>query len=447
MNPPIPRRFLLALALVATAGGAPLRAQVTDKATGLGRVQGLVRDSTAGEPLPNAAVVLWGTPHRAVTDADGRFEMIDVPPGAYSMHFFHTRLGELGISPGPLLVTVSAGTVSLVELGTPSWFTVVSSQCLLEDPAPGTGTLAGWVGDGDSGMGMPQARVQLAWPITGNKEPARMEVETDASGWFRVCGAPADVPIMASARFLSLQGLRREVVVREGVATEAGFLLWKFSPARVAGAVHDATSGLAVNGAEVWLRGTSFRAITNGEGAFSFGEVPPGTYTLLADHLQYGTRQDTLIVPSGRTLTVDMRVDTRAIELDPLTVEVESVPLTRRAMGGLSISRSQIDELGNRVRDTAEILQRLNVPGVIVRRRGDGSVCVGFMPGQARIMAGGGCVSMEVYINDVHATSAEMALHIPPEAVDRIVLFRPVEAGNLFPINAANGVMVIYTRR
>ena len=42
--------------------------------------------------------------------------------------------------------------------------------------------------------------------------------------------------------------------------------------------------------------------------------------------------------------------------------------------------------------------------------------------------------------------AAEMALHIPPEAVDRIVLFRPVEAGSLFPINSANGVMVIYTR-
>jgi hypothetical protein len=58
----------------------------------------------------------------------------------------------------------------------------------------------------------------------------------------------------------------------------------------------------------------------------------------------------------------------------------------------------------------------------------------------------GGCVSMEIYINDIHATSAEMALHISPDAVERIVLFRPIEAGNLFPVNTGNGVMVIYTR-
>ena len=143
---------------------------------------------------------------------------------------------------------------------------------------------------------------------------------------------------------------------------------------------------------------------------------------------------------------VDRGGDARAIELDPLTVTVESVPLTRRAMGGFTVNREQIEKVSSRARDAADVLQALHLPGVIVRRRGDGTLCVGYQPGQVRMMFNSGCVSMEIYINDIHATSAEMALHIPPDAVERIVLFRPIEAGNLFPINTANGVMVIYTR-
>ena len=409
----------------------------------------MVFDSTRQEPLAQASVFLFGTSHRAVTGDDGGFTIPDVPPGEYTLLFYHPLLGELGISPGPKPLTVRPGIVSEVDLGTPSWFTVVASQCLLEEPTAGTGILAGWVGEGVSGMGMPRAKVALAWNVPGSRDPVRRELETDASGWYRLCDAPADVPIVASARFLNLQGLRRELTVGEGAMEQAAFLLWELQPAKVSGRVVDATSGAPVADAEIWLQGTSLRGVTGREGQFRLNSVPAGTYTLMARHLQYGTRQDTLVVPSGQTLSVELRVDTRAIELAPLTVTVESVPLTQRAMGGFTVPRSEIEKVSGRSRDTADILQALHLPGVIVRRRGDGSLCVGYQPGQVRLMynQAGGCVSMEVYINDIHTTSTEMALHIPPDAIDRIVLFRPVEAGNLFPINSANGVMVIYTRR
>lgn len=450
MNPPcLPRTIAVAvwcLALSAATGSA----QVSTGRPGLGGVRGIVIDSTQQAPLSGASVVLFGTPYRAVSDQEGRFLIPDVPPGEYTLLFYHPILGQLGISPGPRTVAVLPGSTVETSLGTPSWFTVVASHCLVEDREPDTGILAGWVGDGESGMGMPRARVSLSWSEDSSGEPVRRELETDAEGWYRLCDAPAGVPIVASARFLTRQGLRREVLVAQGGMAQAGFLLWELKPTRVAGAVHDATSGEGVSGAEVWLQGTSHRTITGPDGAFRLGEVPPGTYTMFARHLQYGTRQDTLILPSGQNLTVDMRVDTRAIELDPLTVTVESIPLNQRAMGGSSfVSREEIEKVGMRARDTGDLLQALHLPGVIVRRRSDGSLCIGYQPGQVRMMynASGGCVSMEVYINEVHATSTEMALSLPPDAIDRIVLFRPVEAANLFPTNTANGVMVIYTRR
>ncbi len=34
---------------------------------------------------------------------------------------------------------------------------------------------------------------------------------------------------------------------------------------------------------------------------------------------------------------------------------------------------------------------------------------------------------------------------MPPESIDRIVIYKPVEAGNLFGAGSANGVLMIYT--
>jgi hypothetical protein len=445
-DPPLLPRLLVVGTILAFWPGSAARAQDTTSVRLAGGVQGVVFDSTLGEPLPDAAVYLWGTSHRAVSDSTGRYAIEGVPPGEYSVVFYHTRLAELGVSTGSRRLRVAAGTTARMDLGTPSWFTLTVNQCLLEPHAPGTGVVAGWVGDGDSGMGIPNAKVTLSWGAAGSAAHTSREIDTDGNGWYRLCDAPTGTPIAATARFLTLQGLRREVVAEGGGAVQASFLLWELRPGRVSGTVHDAASGQGVEGAEIRLRGTRLRAITGKDGAFRFGEIPPGEYTLLLDHLAYGSHLDTLVVPSGRTIAVDLRLDTRAIGLSPLTIVVEAVPLTQRSRGGLTITREQIERLGSRARDAAEVIQALNLPGVTVRRRADGSLCVGYAPGQASMMSFGGCVSMEVYINDVHAVSADMALHVPPEAVERIVLFRPVEAGNLFPINAANGVIVIYTR-
>ncbi len=428
---------------VATAASAVGQAD----APSLGAVRGTVYDSTAHAPLADAAVFLWNTPYRAVTDGDGGFLIADVPPGDYTLLFFHTRLGEMGISPGPRQVRIAARDTADVELATPSTFTMMVTPCLLEEPGPGTGAIAGWVGDGESGMGLPRAQVMFSWTPEGATQPTRLRVDTDAGGWYHTCRAPSDIAITATATFLDRQGLRREVTVSEGGAVEVGFLLWELDPAKVSGHVLDATSGAGVADAEVWLRSTAFRAVTGSHGEFRFGEVPPGTYMMFARHLQYGTKQDTLIVTSGRTMTVDMHVDTRAIEIAPITVTVESVPTTRRAMGGLTITREDIDKVRGRVRDAADILQAQHVPGIIVRRRADSSLCVGYTSGQVRMLnnESGGCVSMTIFINDVRATNTDLALQMPPESIDRIVVFKPWEAGNLFGAGSGNGVLVIYT--
>jgi len=51
-----------------------------------------------------------------------------------------------------------------------------------------------------------------------------------------------------------------------------------------------------------------------------------------------------------------------------------------------------------------------------------------------------------VFINGSRSSDPYAAFTIPLEMIDRMVLYRPVEAGVLFGLGSANGVLQIFTR-
>ena len=430
--------LLPTIALLAI-GSSPAAAQ-------LGSVRGTVYDSIEGAPLQDAAVFLWNTPHRAETDAGGRFVIEGVPAGSYSILFFHTRLGELGVSPGPRAVTLAQGGTEEIDLATPSFETVVGSQCLMEGRREGTGALSGRVTDAESELALGGAYVQLSWNEGGEAQPRTIELNAGPDGLYRSCAVPADVPLLVSASYYGRRNERLEVMVQESGVTRLDLPLYDLSPARVSGHLVDAGTRDAVEGAETWLRGTAFRALSDGSGNFSFDGVPPGTYMLMTDHLAYGMKMDTLQVPSGQQLMVEMSLDTKPIEIAPIVVTTEAGPIEiARRRGGIIISREEIETVRQRSRDASDVIRSLHIPGIIVRHQSNGVICVGFSTGQVK-MNQTGCVEMMIYINDVRATDADLALRLPPDAIERMVVYKPVQAGNLFGLGGGNGVWMIYTR-
>lgn len=412
----------------------------------VGSIEGTVFDSTVAEPLPNAAVFLWGTSYRTVTDSAGRYEFTHLPPGRYTVLFYHRRLGDLGISPGPRTITVAAGSTVEAPLAVPSHETILTAQCLLEGkPGNDTGTAVGWVGDAEAGVGLPGATVAITWPGRDRAPLHRREVTADGSGWYHACGLPAETPLAVSATFLDRRSLRREFTLTGGSAVHVDLLVGSLTPAQVSGRLVDAKSGEAVADAEVWLRGTPYRGLSGTEGRFAFSDVAPGTYMLMTDHLVYGAKMDTLVVGSGQTVSVEMRLDTSPIEIAPITVTVDAHASRPRALGGFVIPRSAIEKVRGRSRDVGDVLRSQHIAGIIVHRGATG-VCVGFMPGQVRMMFRKGCVPVVVFINGVRATEPEIAVQISADAIERMVLYRPVEAGTLFGLGAGNGVLMIYTR-
>ena len=434
----LPDRLAFALALFAIA---PSGAEAQG-----GLVSGTVYDSIHGRPLPDAAVFLWNTPYRTESGPDGQFSIPDVPPGRYSVVFFHTILGELGVTPGSVPVQVRPGARHEIALAVPSRGTLVRTHCLMEERRSGAGAVGGLVHDADSEVSLGGATVTLSWH-EGVSSPATHETtRADATGWFQMCSIPSGVPVLVTANYYGRSNARHELTVDEGGFTYATLSLSRYASSRVSGLLMDGTSGAPVSGAETWLRGTDERKLSDSTGRFTFDEVQPGTYVLMVDHLAYGTKMDTLHVSDGQRLSVEMLLDTRPIEVAPITVTTESTPAeTARARGGMVITREQIRSVSQRSRDASDVIRSLHVPGVLVRHQTNGTVCVGYITGQVK-MYQTGCVPMMIYINDVRATDPDLALRLDPEAIDRMVIYKPVDAGSLFGLGGGNGVWMIYTR-
>ncbi|MGD2154570.1 MAG: carboxypeptidase regulatory-like domain-containing protein [Gemmatimonadales bacterium] len=147
------------------------------------------------------------------------------------------------------------------------------------------------------------------------------------------------------------------------------------SPAVVLGRVLDDETGEPIETVEVRLVGAveSLVRVTDGEGAFLFARVRPGTYEVVLEHLAYGTHTDSIEVDKGELVSYEARLVMEPIELAPLTVTVERRSISpmhlgfyqrmSMDMGGHFITREDIER-----RQPHQISQMIGeAPGTRVR--------------------------------------------------------------------------------
>lgn len=79
-----------------------------------------------------------------------------------------------------------------------------------------------------------------------------------------------------------------------------------------------------VVGVEVLLGATGDRAMTGGEGVFSFDEVAPGPNVIRTSHLGYGEQSRLVSLEAGSAYEITIRLTTKAIELEGIDVSVRS---------------------------------------------------------------------------------------------------------------------------
>ena len=148
---------------------------------------------------------------------------------------------------------------------------------------------------------------------------------------------------------------------------------------KIEGTVRD-QSGAPVNGAQVFITGTSFAAVSNERGYYFLNNVPAGVYTVRSQYIGYAPAEVRNVrVFANQTMTIDIPMEQRAIEVSGVTVTVEQTPIVPR------------DQVASKAIAAGDVIQALPIdnvsqvmrlqPGVVEGRTGQ--TIRGGRPGEA----------------------------------------------------------------
>jgi hypothetical protein len=221
----------------------------------------------------------------------------------------------------------------------------------------------------------------------------------------------------------------------------------------VSGVVVDAESGAPVSDALVTIGDTGLSVVTDSEGRFEVSGVPVGNLQLVLSHLAYGEQAESLVVEASGSLDFLIRVSSRAIELEPLGVEVASrEALAQRASGTAInvIDRATIEAFPPSGQGLLPLLQSripsLRVLGSCVEYRFLQHATVPD-PVNPELLITVPCRDITVYVNGVPNTQGSAVLEqLPPEAVERIQVLSPAEAGLQY-MAGNRGVILVEMRQ
>jgi thermitase len=256
-----------------------------------GSISGTVTDAQTGNAI-GGATVSDGT-RSATADASGAYTLGNVPAGSYTI----TASGS-GYASASRGVSLNAGQ------------TLTASFALSALVA--NGSISGTVTDAQTGKAIAGATVS---------DGAR-GATTDASGTYALGNVPAgSYTVTASAS--GYGSASRGVSVTAGQTVSGSFALDPtVSFGTIAGTVADASTRSPIAGATVRVGTRSTKA--DARGAYTFANVPPGSYTISASASGYASVSQSVSVAAGQTAaSVDFGLTPQS--LTPQYVYVNSI--------------------------------------------------------------------------------------------------------------------------
>ena len=225
----------------------------------------------------------------------------------------------------------------------------------------------------------------------------------------------------------------------------------------VTGRVTDAASGRPIPSAQVQIVGTSLGALTNDQGTYTIRAVPARTVTVRALRVGYTERTGSVAVTGGQTVTLNLVMTSSAISLTPVVttatgeqrrVEVPSAIATVEA--AKLVEERQISNVGDLLTARAPGVQVLtgNQVGAGSRIRIRGQTTLNLSNDPIVFIDG---VRMDASSNrqilGVGGTAQGSLNDLNPDEIESMEVVRGPSASVLYGTDAANGVIVITTKR
>ena len=222
------------------------------------------------------------------------------------------------------------------------------------------------------------------------------------------------------------------------------------------------TVGRPIHQAQVRVVGTTHSGLTSTTGTLLLREIPPGLVTLRALRVGYEEQKQTIQVGAGGSATIEFRLTAIAVSLAPVVTTATGEQ--RRVEFGNSVDAFSAAKL-------VDVVPIRSIDDLLTSRTSSFVVTSGTQAGAGSRMRIRGPSSLSlsnqpIFIVDgirINTTAADMAwlfpgpgtggstpsrlLDLAPEQVETIEVIKGPSAASLFGTAAANGVVVITTRR
>jgi TonB-linked SusC/RagA family outer membrane protein len=224
------------------------------------------------------------------------------------------------------------------------------------------------------------------------------------------------------------------------------------------GTVTDRATGDPLENARVVVIGPNRIEVTGQDGRYTFRGIAAGTHSIRVLRLGYRPATDTLAVSAGETVNLDFALVPAPVQLDEI-VTTATGQQSRLEIGNsvATIAASQvaeeapITEFGNLLTGRASGVQVLKSSGATgtgskIRIRGSNSVSLSNEPlyyvDGVRIDA-----TADGYSYDIGGQSTSRINDLNPDDIENIEIVKGPSAATLYGIQAANGVVLITTKK
>jgi TonB-linked SusC/RagA family outer membrane protein len=238
----------------------------------------------------------------------------------------------------------------------------------------------------------------------------------------------------------------------------------------IRGRVSDAATGAPLAGVVVRVDGTPIGAQTTADGTYTITGAPAGSRILTTRRLGYAPQRVTITVPETGDATQDISLGKVATTLNEVVVTALGQTTEQRALGssqqsvkGEAIAETQRENFVNALQGRVagvEVTSTSGIPGASssVTIRGISSISSSNQP--LMIVDGlpmdNRTLSTTVLGSDANSTTAlsnrgvdftNRAADLNPDDIESLTVLKGPEAAALYGIDAANGAIVITTKR
>ena len=209
-------------------------------------------------------------------------------------------------------------------------------------------------------------------------------------------------------------------------------------PGRITGVV-TAETGVPVENVQVSVVGTRLGALTGEDGRYSISGVAPGTYQVRAQRIGYAPSDQQVSVTGDQAVTADFRLTPLPASLSAVVV-VGYTAQERRDVSGAVSSVSDEDLRDQQVATLEEAL-RGRIPGVQINASGEPG-----RPAQV-VIRGQNFLGNPTPLYVVDGMYLRQNPNLNPDDIESIEVLKDASAAAQYGAQAANGVVVIRTRR